>query len=176
MPAGSIMGTGWECHLGVGLCVTITVFHCRVLCKFAFSLSQDWELPIKREVSRWRLSFSPSARGFTYLLHLPALCSSPSSASRSGAKVRGWGCCPCRGRLCTGAVWRCWQRVLPCPAGTEGSGTPLPSPVLQTTEPLPVLAAQRWEVQKAALSGCWRPQHAGVLPSDTTFPFLGAVH
>lgn len=33
------------------VCVTIAVFHCRVLCKFAFSLSQDWELPIKREVS-----------------------------------------------------------------------------------------------------------------------------
>lgn len=30
-------------------------FPSRVLCKFAFSLSQDWELPIKREVSEQHL-------------------------------------------------------------------------------------------------------------------------
>lgn len=37
-----------------GVCckgVTIALSHFRVLCKFAFSLSQDWELPLKREVS-----------------------------------------------------------------------------------------------------------------------------
>lgn len=35
----------------------------RVLCCFAFSLSQDWELPVKREVSMWL--------GWSLALHLP---------------------------------------------------------------------------------------------------------
>lgn len=92
-------------------------FCCRILGKFAFSLSQDWELPIKREVSRWHLSFSHSARGFTYCLPLPALCFSPSSAS-SGASSRscGWGCFPCWGRLCSRSCVAVLAEGAACPA------------------------------------------------------------
>lgn len=102
-----------------GICFNITLFclHCRVLCKFAFSLSQDWELPIKREVSRWHLSFSHSARGFAYCLPLPALCFSPSSVS-SGASSRGcgWGCFPCQGRLCSRSCVAVLAEGAACPA------------------------------------------------------------
>lgn len=62
---------------------------------------------------------------------------------------------------------------LPVPSwgGGKCQASLFPS-ALRTTGPLPGSAVPRWEVEKAALSGCRRPRHAWALPTATTSPVL----
>lgn len=110
------------------------------------------------------------SRGLRFCFTLPVLCSSPSSAPEAvdGAAVpAGAGCVwelrGCAGRGC----------CLPVPSrgGGKCQASLFPG-ALQTTGPLPGSAVPRWEVEKAALSGCRRPRHAWALPTGTTSPVL----
>jgi len=172
-PRAAVVGAGWECDRGwvgmcVSACVTITVFHCRVLCKFAFSLSQDWELPVKREVSRCHLSVSFSAGGFCLLPPPPSFVLQPILCLLWSRDRRLWmgplslpgqaGRGSCVAVLAEGAA-------CPCPAGAEGNGGSLPAPVLPKPQGLSPFQLRRGGKHRA-----W------ALPADATSPSLGVVN
>lgn len=134
----AVVGTGWGWDLGVCTCVTIALFHCRVLCKFAFSLSQDWELPIKREVSRWHLSFSLS-HGLRLLPPSPSFVLQPILCLLLSRRRRLWmGPLSLPGQAVPGSCGAALAEgaACPCPAGAEGNGRPLPSPLLSKPQGL----------------------------------------
>lgn len=132
--------------------IATALFHFRVLCKFAFSLSQDWELPIKREVSRQHCSsFEPGASLSTsphYLVLQPILEPAVDGAAFFGsAQEQVAGHCP-----------HSWGR---------GKWQPLPSSLLSKPQGLSLLQLRRagqggeWEVKAALLDavclGCPGP-------------------
>lgn len=163
---------------GVRFNITLFWFSCRVLGKFAFSLSQDWELPIKREVSRWHLSFFHSARGFTYCLPLPALCFSPSSASsEAGSRGCGWGCFPA---AAAEAVGQWWQRGLPALPSWSRGKCQAPFPRCSPNQrPLSPCASCAKVGSAGSCSGCQSLSMLRLCPQTQPLlccPFLGVVH